>query len=131
MAGIQFGRIVSFSLTLHTWELIVTSDVGRKMILLGHPINYVIYYQLQVHLRIIFNVYCSASLFLKKWKMYSFGMNTSVYKHVRKILLNFGYRFLISKILIYPLPERIQKVRIVFSHVVRRDTSCLRWYDYL
>jgi hypothetical protein len=29
------------------------------------------------------------------------------------------------------LPEMIQKVRIVFSHVVRGDTSCLRWYDYL
>ena len=48
MAGIQFGRIVSFSLTLHTWELIVTSEVGRKMILLGHPINYVIFYYYKV-----------------------------------------------------------------------------------
>ena len=47
MAGIQFGRIVSYSLTIHIWELIVTSEVGRKMILLGHPISYVIYYQLQ------------------------------------------------------------------------------------
>ena len=63
-------------------------------------------------------MYCPASLFLKKRKMHSFGMNTSVYKHVRKIVRNFGYRFLISKILIRPLPERIQKVRIVSSHVV-------------
>jgi hypothetical protein len=32
MAGIQFGRIVSlFSLTTHTWELLVTSEVERKM----------------------------------------------------------------------------------------------------
>ena len=62
MAGIQYGRIVSFSLTLHTWELIVTSEVGRKMILLGHPINYVIYYQLQGHLRIIFNVLSGFSI---------------------------------------------------------------------
>jgi hypothetical protein len=30
--------------------------------------------------------------------MHSFGMNTSVYKHVRKIVQNFGYKFLISKI---------------------------------
>ena len=51
MAGVQFGRIVSYSLTLHTWELNLTSEVGigRKMILLGHPISYVIYYQLQGH----------------------------------------------------------------------------------
>jgi len=76
-------------------------------------------------------MYCLASIFLKKWKLHSFGMNTSVCKHVRKIERNFGYRFLISEILIRLLPERIQKVRIVFSHVVRRDTSCLRWYDYL
>jgi hypothetical protein len=40
----------------------------------------------------------------------SVGMNTSVDKHVRQIVRNFGYRFLISKILILPLPERIQKV---------------------
>ena len=62
MAGIQFGQIVSFSLTLHTWELNVTSEVGRKMILLGHTISYVIYYQLQVHLTIIFNVLFSFSI---------------------------------------------------------------------
>jgi len=44
MAGIQFGQIVSFSLTLHTWELVVTSEVERKMIsLLGHQISYFIY----------------------------------------------------------------------------------------
>jgi len=58
-------------------------------------------------------------------------MNISMDRHVRQIGRNFGYRFLNSKILILPLPERIQKVRIVFSHIVRRDTSCLRWYDYL
>jgi hypothetical protein len=51
MAGIQFGRIVSFSLTLHIWELIMTSEVGRKMILFGHPISHVMYYQLQGHLK--------------------------------------------------------------------------------
>jgi hypothetical protein len=63
MAGIQFGLIGSFSFTLHTWELIVTSEVGRKMmILLGHPINYVIYNQLQGHLRIIFNVLSGFSI---------------------------------------------------------------------
>jgi hypothetical protein len=62
MAGIQFGQIVSFSLTLHTWELKVTSEVGRMMILLGHPISYVIYYQLQGHLRIIFNVLSGFSI---------------------------------------------------------------------
>ena len=56
MAGIQFEQIVSFSLTLHTLELLVTSEVERKMILLGHPISYVIYYQLQGHLTITFNV---------------------------------------------------------------------------
>jgi hypothetical protein len=76
-------------------------------------------------------MYCSASLFLKERTLRSFGMNTSVYLHVRWIVRNFGYGFLISNIQIRPLPERIQKVRIVFSHVVRRDTSCLRWYDYL
>jgi hypothetical protein len=68
-------------------------------------------------------MYCSASLFLNKQTLCSFGMNTSVYKHVCQIVWNFGYRFLISKILIHPLPERIQKLWIVFSHVVRRDTS--------
>ena len=60
-------------------------------------------------------MYCLASLYPKKRKMHSFGMNTSVYKHVRQIVWNFGYRFLISKILICPLPERIQKVRIANS----------------
>jgi len=34
----------------------VTSEVERKMMLLGHPIRYVIYYHLQGHLMIIFNV---------------------------------------------------------------------------
>ena len=62
-------------------------------------------------------MYCSASLCLKEQTLHSFGMNTSVYKHVRKIVRSFGDRFLISKIQIRPLPERIQKVRIVFSHV--------------
>jgi len=76
-------------------------------------------------------MYCLASLFLNKWTLHFFGMNTSVYKHVRQIAQNFEFGFLISKILICPLPERIQKVQIVFSHVVRRDTSCLRRYDYL
>ena len=56
MAGIQFGQIVSYSLTLHTWELKVTSEVERKMILLGYSISYVITFKLQVHLMIIFNV---------------------------------------------------------------------------
>ena len=64
MAQVQFGRIVSYSLTLHTWELNLTSEVGigKKMILLGHPISYVIYYQLQGHLRIIFNVLSGFSI---------------------------------------------------------------------
>jgi hypothetical protein len=62
MAGIQFGRIVSFSLTLHTWELLVTSEVERKMILLGHPISYVINDQLQGCLMIIFNVLLGCSI---------------------------------------------------------------------
>ncbi len=62
MAGIQFGRIVSFSLTLHTWELLVTSEVKRKMTLLGHQISYVIYYQLQGHLTIIFKVLIGFSI---------------------------------------------------------------------
>ena len=79
----------------------------------------------------LFLMYCSASLFLNKRTLCSFGMNTSVYKHVHQIIRNFGYRFLISKILICPVPERIQKVWIVYSHIVRRDTSCLRQYDYL
>ena len=130
MAGIQFGRIVSFSLTLHTWELIVTSEVGRKMILLSRPINYVIFIVTRSLLRIIFNVLFGFSI-SEKQKLCSFGMNTSVYKHVRQIVQNLGYRFLISKILICPLPERIQKVLIIFSRVVRRDTLCLRRYDYL
>ncbi len=56
MAGKQCGRIVSFSLTIHTWELEVTSEVERKMILSGHQISYGIYYQLQGHLTIMFNV---------------------------------------------------------------------------
>ncbi len=132
MAGIQFGQIVYFSLTLHTWELLVTSEVERKMILLGHPISSVVYYQWQGHFTIMC-MCCSASLFLilNKRTLRSFGTNTSVYKHVPQIVRNFGYWFLISKILICPLPERIQKVWIVFSHVVRRDTLYLRRYDYL
>jgi len=67
-------------------------------------------------------MYCSASLFLKERTLRSFGINTSVDKHVHQIVRNFGYQFLISKILNLPMPEMIQKVRIVFSHVVRRDT---------
>ena len=135
MYGIQFEQIVSFSLTLHTWAPFVTSEVDRKMKLLGHSISYVIYDQLQGHLIIflqlvmsfrinykvtqrLFLMYCLASLFLNRRTLRSFGMNTSIYKHERQILLNFRYRFLISKILICPLPERIQKVQNVFSHVV-------------
>jgi len=74
MAGIQFGRIVSFSLTKHIWELLVTSEVERKMTLMGHQTSNVIYYQLQGHLTIIL-MYCSASLFLKERMLRSFGMN--------------------------------------------------------
>ena len=118
------------SLTLYTWELIVTSEVERKMTLMGHPISYVIYNHLQGHLR-IFLMYCLASLFLKKWTLRSFGMNTCVYKHVHQIVQIWGYGFLISKILICPLPERIKKVQTVFSHIMRRDSSLLIWYDYL
>ena len=47
MARTQFGKNTSFSRTVHTWELIVTSEIERKMILMGHPISYVIYDQLQ------------------------------------------------------------------------------------
>jgi len=61
MAGIQFGRIVSISLTKHTWELKVISEVERKMTLMGHQISSVIYYQLQGPLTIIFNVLFSFS----------------------------------------------------------------------
>ena len=35
-------------------------------------------------------MYCSASLFLKERTLHSFGMNTSVDKHVRQIVRNFG-----------------------------------------
>ena len=62
MAGIQFGRVVSFSLTIHTWELKVTSEVERKMTLMGHQISYVIYYQEQFHLTIILNILVSFSI---------------------------------------------------------------------
>jgi len=62
MEGIQFGRIISFSLTKHTWELKVTSEVERKMTLMGHQISCVIYYQLQGHYTIIFNVFFSFSI---------------------------------------------------------------------
>ncbi len=74
MAGIQFGRFLSFSLTKHTWELYVTSEVGRKMTLIGHQISYVIYYQLQGHLTIIFNVLFSFSISERR-TLRSFGMN--------------------------------------------------------
>jgi hypothetical protein len=64
------------------------------------------------HLRIIFNV-----LFVfsnsEKTKV-AFFWYEYLHKHVRKIVQNFGYRFLISKILICPLPKRIQKVWIAF-----------------
>ena len=76
-------------------------------------------------------MYCLASLFLKKTDIRFFGMNTFVYKHAHQIVQNLGYQFLISKILTCPLPESIQKVQTVFSHIVRRDTLRLRWYDYL
>jgi len=89
MVGIQFGRIVSFSLTLHTWELKVTSEVRRKMILLGHSIRYVIYHQSKGHLRIMFNVLFGFSISEKK-KLHSFGINTSVYKHVSTIIRILG-----------------------------------------
>jgi len=58
------------------------------MTLMGHQISYVIYYQLQSHFTIIFNV-LSASLFLKEQTLHSSGMNTSVDKHVRQIVRNF------------------------------------------
>jgi hypothetical protein len=54
MAGTQFGEKFSFSLTLYTWEPIVTSEVERKMTLMGHPISYVIFDQLQGHYTICF-----------------------------------------------------------------------------
>ena len=62
MAGIIFGQIVSFSLTIHSWELVVTSEVERKMTLLGHQISYFTFYLLQGHLTIIFNVLFSFSI---------------------------------------------------------------------
>ena len=93
-------------------------------------VEYVVYDQLQGHLT-IFLMYCLASLFLKKWTLHSFGINTSMYKHVRQIVQNLGYQFLISKTLICLLPESIQMVPTVFSHVVRQDTLRLRQYDYL
>ena len=77
---------------LSPWELLVTSEVERKMTLMGHQTSNVIYYQLQGHLTIIL-MYCSASLFLKERMFRSFGMNTSVYKHLRQIVHSFGYRF--------------------------------------
>ena len=40
----------------------MTSEVERKMTLMGHQISYVIYYQLQVHLTIILNVLFSFSI---------------------------------------------------------------------
>ncbi len=40
----------------------VTSEVETKMTLMGHQISYVIYYQLQGHLTIIFNVLFSFSI---------------------------------------------------------------------
>ncbi len=96
MAGIQFGQILSISLKLHTREHLVTLEVERKMKLLGHPISYVIYYQWQGHLTFFF-MYCLASLFLNEQTLRSFGMNTSVYKHVLQVVQNLGYWFLISK----------------------------------
>jgi hypothetical protein len=63
MAGKQFGWIVSFSLTTHTWELDVTSEVERKMILLGHQCVMSFFFQLQGHLTIIFNVLFGFSIF--------------------------------------------------------------------
>ena len=68
----------------------MTSEVERKMILLGHQISYVIFYQLQGHLTIIFNV-SFASLFPNKRTLHSFGMKTSVHSHERQIGRNFGY----------------------------------------
>jgi hypothetical protein len=46
----------------------VTSEVERKMTLMGHQISYVIYYQLQDYkvTQRLFLMYCSASLFLKE-----------------------------------------------------------------
>jgi len=40
----------------------VTSEVERKMTLMGHQISYVFYYQLQGHSMIIFNVLFSFSV---------------------------------------------------------------------
>jgi len=40
----------------------VTSEVERKMTLMGHQISYVFFYQLQGHLTIIFNVLFSFSI---------------------------------------------------------------------
>ena len=74
-------------------------------------------------------MYCSASLFLKEWTLRSFGMNTSVDKDVRQTVHNVGYLLPISKILILPFPERIEKVQIILSHLAKRDTLCLRRYD--
>ena len=62
MTGTQFGQNVSFSCTLHTWEPIVTAEVDRKMILMGHPISYVIYDQLLDHLTIVLNVLLGLSI---------------------------------------------------------------------
>ena len=77
--------MVSFFLNLHTRELLATSEVERKMILMGYPLSYVIYDQIQGHL-MIFLMYCLASLFVQKWTLHSFGMNSSEYKHVRQIV---------------------------------------------
>ena len=80
---------------------------------------------------IIFNVLFHFSISEQMDVAFFWCMNTFVYKHVHQIVRNFWNQFLFSDILIRPLPERIQKVWIVFFRVARRDTLCLRWYDYL
>ena len=66
----------------------MTSEVERKITLMGHPISYVIHDQLQGHLTIFFKCISRLLYFLKKRTLRSFGMNTCVYKHVHQIAQN-------------------------------------------
>ena len=75
-------------------------------------------------------MYCLASLFLNKRTLRSFGINTSVYKHVRKIEQISGTDSFSQKFYFVYCQRGHRRCDRLLSPV-RRDTLGLRRYDYL
>ena len=108
----------------------MTSEVERKMILLGHQISYVVYYQLQGHLTIIFNVLFGFSISEQPDVMFFW------YEYLRtKPRTSDRMKFWVPIPFLENSNSSVAEadpegVNLLFSRC-ERNTWCLRRYDYL